>query len=294
MRNFVADFLDVMVAEYGISPNTVLSYRRDLEYFYEQIKIPLNQVTEDEVINYISYLHKQGYATKTIARKISTLRDFYKFLYSEKEINHNPMVQIFLPKAEKPLPKFLTAKEIDLLINKARKKANYSSQRMAVMLELMYACGLRVSELVGLPENSINFDKKQIIVLGKGGKERIIPVARKTISSMFQYLQIRKTRDNNKWLFPSKRSKSGHLTRDLFYKDLKDLAVECGIYPSRVSPHVIRHSFATHLLQNGADLRSVQKMLGHSSISTTEIYTHILSEELMKRVMANHPLAKQA
>lgn len=294
MRNLIADFLDMMVAEHGVVTNTIISYKRDLEQFNELTKISLNQITEKEVLGYISYLNNRGYARKTIARKISTLREFYKFLYSEKEINYNPMAQVFSPKAEKSLPKFLTSKEIELLINTARKKNNYPSQRLAVMLELMYACGLRVSELVGLPENSINFDKKQIIVFGKGGKERVIPIANKAISSIHQYIQIKKTIPNNKWLFPSQQSKNGHLTRASFFKDLKKLAIECGIYPSRVSPHVIRHSFATHLLQNGADLRSVQKMLGHSSICTTEIYTHILSEELMERVMANHPLAKQS
>ncbi len=293
MRNLIADFLDMMVAEHGVVANTVTSYRIDLEQFYKQRQKPLNQITEDEVLDYICQLNKKGYATKTIARKISTLRNFYKFLYSEKETRDNPTAQIILPKTEKPLPRFLTATEIDSLINTARKKANHSSQRLAVMLELMYACGLRVSELVGLPENSINFDKKQIIVFGKGGKERIIPIASKAIASLHQYIQIKKTPPNNKWLFPSQQSKTGHLTRNMFFKDLKKLAIECGIYPSKVSPHVIRHSFATHLLQNGADLRSVQKMLGHSSICTTEIYTHILSEELMERVIANHPLAKQ-
>ena len=208
------------------------------------------------------------------------------------------MAYISLPKAEKPLPKFLSVADIEKMIETAQNKPSYQMQRVAVMIELMYACGLRVSELIGLPENCINFDKKQIMVRGKGNKERLIPIASKAVSSVEDYLryyreQFIKEGRKSIWLFPSKTSKSGHMTKDAFYKDLKVLAAQSGISPKLVSPHVLRHSFATHLLQRGADLRSVQKMLGHADISTTEIYTHIMSEELMERVVANHPLSKK-
>jgi len=163
------------------------------------------------------------------------------------------------------------------------------------MLELMYACGLRVSELVCLPESCIDFDKKQILVRGKGSKERLIPIAGAAVDAISEYLNIREEfiRGGRKsiWLFPSRRSREGHITRDAFFKNIKETAVKAGISPLRVSPHVLRHSFATHLLNNGADLRSVQKMLGHESIVTTEIYTHILSENLIREVQQKHPLA---
>ena len=166
---------------------------------------------------------------------------------------------------------------------------------MTAMLELMYASGLRVSELVSLPENCINFDRRQVFVRGKGSKERVVPVAPAAIQAVFDYLEQRDCfiREGRRsiWLFPSKSSRSGHISRNTFFKRLKELAVKAGIYPSRVTPHVLRHSFATHLLNHNADLRSVQKMLGHESINTTEIYTHILSDKLLETVQKLHPLA---
>ncbi|MBE6444838.1 MAG: site-specific tyrosine recombinase XerD [Alphaproteobacteria bacterium] len=298
MSDYINDFLDMMVAELGASPNTIASYRLDLEQFDYQCKMSLTDVTEHDISDFISWLNRQAYAVRTVARKISVLRDFYKFLYSEKEISSNPMAYISLPKAEKPLPKFLSVADIEKMIETAQNKPSYQMQRVAVMIELMYACGLRVSELIGLPENCINFDKKQIMVRGKGNKERLIPIASRAVRSIEDYLryyreQFIKEGRKSIWLFPSKTSKSGHMTKDAFYKDLKILAVQSGISPQKVSPHVLRHSFATHLLQRGADLRSVQKMLGHADISTTEIYTHIMSEELMERVVANHPLSQK-
>ena len=163
------------------------------------------------------------------------------------------------------------------------------------MLELMYACGLRVSELVALPENCFNFDKRQLFVRGKGSKERIVPVAPAAIEAVFDYLTYRdefiKGGRRSIWLFPSKSSASGHITRDGFFKHLKELGVIAGISPAKLSPHVLRHSFATHLLNSDVDLRAVQKMLGHESINTTEIYTHILPDKLIKTVQTLHPLA---
>lgn len=297
MADYITDFLDMMVAEVGASVNTIMSYRYDLEQFEEICKCSFTDAKSQDIAEYISELNKRGYATRTVARKISTLRDFYKFLYSEKEISYNPMAHISLPKAEKPLPKFLTVSEMDDLIQAIGNGNSSRAIRMRAMVKLMYACGLRVSELVGLPENCINFDKKQIIVRGKGSKERIIPVAKEAINALSEYLDCRYKfiRGGRKsiWLFPSKTSKLGHITKDAFYKEIKELAVLAGIEPSRVSPHVLRHSFATHLLHGGADLRSVQKMLGHADIATTEIYTHIMPENLIETIIKNHPLAQK-
>lgn len=291
----IDSFLEMMVAEKGASQNTVLAYRRDLDQFLEYMKDPdLKHVEKKDISSFVQELSSKSYATKTIARKISTLREFYKFLFSEKEIKDNPAMNILSPKPEKPLPKFLSEKEIKSLIEAADKHQSKAYKRIGVMLKLMYSCGLRVSELVGLPENCINFEKKHILVKGKGNKERIVPVADFALCAMSEYSEVREDFLNagrkSIWMFPSKSS-TGHLTRDAFYKDLKKLAVEAGIYPSRVSPHVLRHSFATHLLNSDADLRSVQKMLGHEDISTTEIYTHVLSENLIKEVQRKHPLA---
>lgn len=292
-QNLIENFLDMMNAERGASFNTIDSYRRDLEQFVEFNSKDFTDITKEDLSNYIAYLNRQSYATKTIARKVSTLHEFFKFLYSEKEIKTNPSVHLSAPKPSVPLPKFLTEEEIKRLIKTVRLEKD---PRMTAMLELMYACGLRVSELVSLPENCINFDKKQILVRGKGSKERIIPVSSEAIHAVFDYLQIRekyiKPGRRSIWLFPS-FSKTGHLTRDAFFKHLKELAVKAGIYPSRISPHVLRHSFATHLLNKDADLRSVQKMLGHEDISTTEIYTHIISDKLIKTIQTKHPLARK-
>lgn len=295
MADLVEDFLQMMRAEVGAADNTIVAYRLDLEQFYEKCSTPLNKITQEDLADYIQSLSKQGYSPKSIARKISALKDYFKFLYSEKEIKQNPTANIIAPKQGKPLPKFLTAAEVRLLIDTAKEKNEMAYQRLSVMLELMYACGLRVSELVGLPENCINFDKKQILVRGKGNKERLIPIAAEAAKMVLDYFDLREEYIRGRksiWLFPSKQSKLGHITRDAFFKKIKELAALCGISPAKVSPHVLRHSFATHLLHNGADLRSVQKMLGHADIATTEIYTHIMSEELLSEVRNNHPLSR--
>ena len=287
-----------MVAERGASVNTIDAYRRDLEQLEEYSSKPLSELNEENISDYISWLNRiKHYTSGSISRKISVLRDFYKFLYSEKVIKSNPTAYTSLPKKEKALPKFLTVKEMQHLIETAQNLPDFRMQRIAVMIELMYACGLRVSELVSLSEGAINFDKKQLLVRGKGNKERLIPVASSTLSAIDQYLGFRddfvRGARRSIWLFPSKSSKSGHITRDAFFKDLKKIALVAGISPDRISPHVLRHSFATHLLQGDADLRSVQKMLGHEDIATTEIYTHIVSEDLMEKVIKNHPLSRK-
>lgn len=290
----IEDFLEMMSAERGASDNTLQAYRRDLEQFWAFCSKPSpSDVTKADISAFIQSLSCDGFAAKSIARKISTLREYFKFLYSEKDISSLPTGNITSPKQQKPLPKYLSAEEIKQLIDTSRRSSEIRWQRISVMIELMYACGLRVSELVTLPESCINFERKQILIRGKGSKERLIPIASSAIDSMLIYLNLRekflKSGRKSQWLFPS-RSRSGHFTRDAFYKDLKELAARCGIPPSKISPHTLRHSFATHLLNNHANLRAVQQMLGHSSISTTEIYTHIIDDSLIKTVLKNHPL----
>ncbi len=295
MPSNIEFFLDMISAEKGASSNTVDAYRRDLSQFCEFVSGDELAVKSDDIERFVAYLSKKSFSPKTISRKLSAIREFYKFLYIEKTIDDNPAANVIAPKQEKPLPKFLTEGEIKNLISTAENDLSFSGRRLIAMLKLMYACGLRVSELVGLPEKCINFEKRQLIIFGKGSKERIVPVADAAISGVINYAEFRDKYLNGKkspWLFPSLASKSGHITRDAFFKNIKNLAVKAGISPQRISPHVLRHSFATHLLNHNVDLRSVQKMLGHEDISTTEIYTHIVSQKLREEVRKNHPLSK--
>ena len=290
-------FLAMMVAERGASQNTIENYQRDLEQFLAIVNVSeMANVTDNDVYQYVQKLSRMNYAPKSIARKISALKEFFKFLFSEKEIKENPTAYLMAPKQEKPLPKFLTEVELKRLIDTAQSKEGMHARRLAVMLVLMSACGLRVSELVGLPENCINFDKKEILVRGKGSKERLIPISDEAIEAVLDYTTYRDNfiRGGRKsiWLFPSLTSSSGHMTREAFFMALKELAAEAGISPEKISPHVLRHTFATRLLNHDADLRSVQKMLGHEDISTTEIYTHITSEKLIDTVKRLHPLSR--
>lgn len=299
MENFgIDDFLEMMAAEKGAAQNTLFAYRRDVEQFVAFADVSeVSSFDQSDVSAFVQELHKRNLASKTIARKISAVREYFKFLYSERAIKDNPAANILSPKQKKSLPKFLTEEEIRKLIVATKAYDDCRHRRTAVMLELMYACGLRVSELISLPENCINYDKRQIIVKGKGSKERIIPVAASALDAVSEYMGYRdfflKAGRKSVWLFPSKVSSSGHITRDAFYKNIQEAAKKAGLPQEKVSPHVLRHSFATHLLNHDVDLRSVQKMLGHEDIGTTEIYTHIISEALIKKVQSKHPLAKK-
>ena len=286
-------FLDACVAEKGLAQNSVISYRSDLAQFVDFCKDKPDSIDEQDASAYISWLHKQGLESSSIARKISALRDFYKFLLSEKFINKNPFAEIDTPKRGRNLPKFLTRDEIKEIIEAAQNNNDLCHQRTAVMLKLMYASGLRVSELVALPLNCINAKQNQILVKGKGSKERIVPLAESVVASVLNWIKLRNlsaSLKEKRFLFPSTRSLSGHLTRDSFYKNVKKLAILAGIATERVSPHVLRHSFATHLLESKADLRSVQAMLGHKDIATTQIYTHTTTQGIIKEVFEKHPL----
>lgn len=294
----IDEFLDMMAAEKGASLNTLNAYCCDLEQFVDVAGVTdVEKFEKKHITSFLQEMYRRRLAPKTVARKLSSIREYFKFLYSEKEIKENPAADIVSPKQEKPLPKFLTEEEIRQLIDAVKVLKDVKHRRTAVMLELMYACGLRVSELVSLPENCINFEKRQIMVKGKGSKERIVPVAVAALNAVSEYVDYRdcflKAGRKSVWLFPSKISSSGHMTRDAFYKNIKEAAIKAGIPSSKVSPHVLRHSFATHLLNHDVDLRSVQKMLGHEDIGTTEIYTHIISEALIKKVQMKHPLGKK-
>ena len=299
MQNFgIDEFLEMMAAEKGAAQNTLDAYRRDVQQFIDFVAAKdVSDFTRADVSAFVQDLGERKFSPKTVARKLSAVREYFKFLYSEKEIKDNPAANVLSPKKEKSLPKFLTEEEIRQLIEAAKAHPDFRHKRTAVMLELMYACGLRVSELVSLPENCINYDKKQIMLKGKGSKERIVPVAVAALNAVSEYMTYRdyflKAGRKSVWLFPSKISSSGHITRDAFFKNIKDAAIEAGLPRERVTPHVLRHSFATHLLNHDVDLRSVQKMLGHEDIGTTEIYTHIISEALIRKVQSKHPLAKK-
>ena len=291
---FVKDFLDTMVAEVGASVNTVLSYENDLKQMIEFLGDDFSNISQADIKRFVNEMKRSGLKKNSICRKISAMKDFFKFLQSEKKITQNPMEDIASPKKNKSLPNFLSRQDVKLLIETAQANNKLCFQRTAVMLKLMYACGLRVSELVSLPINCINAGKKQLTVKGKGAKERVIPIADEALNCVLQWLGLRGIFCKGKpssFLFPSDISILGHITRDTFFKNIKKVAFEAGLDDEKVSPHTLRHSFATHLLDYGADLRSVQSMLGHESISTTEIYTHVVNTQLINEVFDKHPLA---
>ncbi len=287
-------FLEMQAAECGAARNTLEAYRRDLEIlndFLHQKGISLKDASIQDLREYLAFITNQGYAVKTQSRRISSMREFYRFLYSENQITKNPTDYLQSPKTQKPLPKYLSEDDITALIN----AAEATGPELRALLEVLYASGMRVSELVGLPMEAVMREKKHIYIMGKGNKERIVPLNEKAQGALDCWLAVRPNTipraDKNKWLFPSTKSKQGHLTRGAFFKELKKLADSAGVKSSSVSPHVFRHSFASHLIAHDADLRSVQKLLGHSDITTTEIYTHILPDRLKKVIENSHPLA---
>jgi integrase/recombinase XerD len=286
----ISDFLIKLQAEDGLSKNTIASYGKDLELFEKflaQEKIRLKQVNKQVLKDYLFLLHQEKLKATSIARKISCLKYFFKFLINENFISDNPAMNLEAPKREAKLPKFLSEEEILKLLTAAE-----ADLRLSCMIEILYAAGLRVTELVSLPFVSVQREgatlRNYLIVKGKGDKERIAPLNKAAIKKLLEYLG---KREESPWLFPG-YVKGKHLTRQAFHKMLKDLAIAAGLDPARVHPHVIRHSFATHLLNNGVDLRVLQELLGHSDISTTEIYTHILDSKLRDLVFAHHPLSK--
>lgn len=281
---YIDIFLEALAAEKGRSPKTLASYESDLRLADLAVPGGLFGANSQDIQKYLSELPDKP---SSVARKASALRGFYKFLMLEKLISENPAANLELPKRNRALPKFLSVDEIELLISSAGDIKN--ATRLRAMIELLYASGLRVSELCELPMTGVLGDK--LLIHGKGAKERLVPMHEAARIALDKWIDLRGDNDS-KYVFPS-GGKSGHITRDGFFKILKKCAVLAGIDPDRVSPHVLRHSFASHLLAGGANLRAIQTMLGHEDISTTQVYTHVMQEKLRETVEAHHPLANR-
>ncbi len=295
MSRHVDTFLEMMAVERGASARTVEAYGRDLADVAAFLKANIEPALSGDLRRYLDHMQQAGLAPRTASRRLSCLRQFYKFLYSEGLRRDDPTAALDSPRLNQPLPKFLSEEEVERLLAGAQELEGIKGRRSCALLELLYATGLRVSELVSLPLASVR-GKTAMIVRGKGNKERMIPIGERARTAVASYIDVRDAFLGGKsktspWLFPGP-GRGGHLTRDGFSAMLKDIAIRAGLMPSRVSPHVLRHSFATHLLAHGADLRSLQQMLGHADISTTQIYTHVLDERLKALVQNNHPLAK--
>lgn len=298
-------FLEMMAAERGASDNTLSSYRRDLEDADAYLSAAcqgLASATADGIREYLGDLVSRGFAPTTQARKLSSLRQFFKFLYAEGMRGDDPTGVLDSPRKGRPLPKTLSESETRLLLERAAEEARdapegtperLAAQRLSTLLEMLYASGLRVSELVSLPLRMALRDERFFTVRGKGSKERVVPLSGKAREAVALWLKERARHPalaESPWLFPA-ASESGYLPRQVFARELKALAARAGISTAKVSPHVLRHAFASHLLQNGADLRAVQQLLGHADISTTQIYTHVLEKRLQELVQKHHPLA---
>jgi integrase/recombinase XerD len=292
-------FLDMLAAERGASANTLDAYRRDLADFSTGTSVAT--ADSDALRAYLGQLAGRGLAPASVARRLSAIRQLYRFLYSEGHRSDDPGAAIEGPKRGRTLPKVLSVKQVDDLLAQAREAVNTKAKserlraaRLNCLLEVLYATGLRVSELVALPEAAARPNQSMLVIRGKGGRERLVPLNEAAKRTMTDYLALRLEAklDKSKWLFPS-FGESGHLSRQHFARELKALAAAAGLKASQVSPHVLRHAFASHLLQNGADLRVVQTLLGHADISTTQIYTHVLEERLKSLVRDLHPLAEE-
>jgi integrase/recombinase XerD len=297
-------YLDMLAAERGAGTNTLDAYRRDLEDFSGFLKATGRSIAKantDDLRAYLGDLARRGMGVATQARRLSAIRQLFRFLYAEGHRDDDPAAVLEGPKRERNLPKTLTLAEVDHLLQTAGKSdaaaplpVRLRAARLACLVEMLYATGLRVSELVTLPMSAARKDARVIVVRGKGNKERLVPLNDAAKRAMAEYLALSansKSEFQSKWLFPS-FGDSGHLTRQHFARELKTLAGAAGLSAAHVSPHVLRHAFASHLLHNGADLRVVQTLLGHADISTTQIYTHVLEERLKSLVRDLHPLAQ--
>src|SRR6266849_3782648 len=304
-------FLDMLAAEQGAGDNTLDAYRRDLTDFSEFIA-PTGQgfagVETQGLRDYLADLDIRGFKSSSVARRLSAMRHLFRFLLNERIRKDDPAAILSGPKRGRGLPKVLSISDVDRMLTKAKELTETDvsplqrlrAMRLFCLLEVLYATGLRVSELVSLPLSASRRDARMIVVRGKGNKERLVPLNEASRQAMADYLaamealkpEKKKNAPASKWLFPS-FGESGHLTRQHFARDLKELAAAAGLAPRLVSPHVVRHAFASHLLHNGADLRIVQTLLGHTDISTTQIYTHVVEERLKSLVRDLHPLAEK-
>ncbi|QBR36595.1 site-specific tyrosine recombinase XerD [Leisingera sp. NJS201] len=302
---WISTFLDAQAAEAGASQNTLLAYGRDLKdltAWLEHRTLDFLTARQDDIEAYLINCDAQGLARSTRARRLSAAKQIYRFAFEEGWREDNPAIQIRGPGREKRLPKTLDVIEVDRLLDAARQTGRSTADRLrnTCLMELLYATGMRVTELVSLPVSAARGDPRMLLIMGKGGKERMVPLSPPAREALAVWLSTRdeaeaqreaKGHPSSRFLFPS-RGKSGHLTRHRFYLLIKELAVTGGVSPDKVTPHTLRHAFATHLLANGADLRAIQALLGHADIATTEIYTHVLDARLQELVLEHHPLAK--
>jgi integrase/recombinase XerD len=297
----IAAFLEMMVAERGASKNTKDAYARDLDGYCAFLAgrgLSPRAADRAAVSAYLTDLEAAGAKPSTAARKLSTLRQFHRFLFAEGMAGGDATAGIDSPRKRRPLPKFLTEEEVDRLLAAAHAQEGAAGLRLACLLELLYATGLRVSELIALPLAATRREEPVLTVRGKGGRERLVPLSEPARAALRAYREVRDAflaegERDNPFLFPSP-AQERHLTRQRVGQMLKALALEAGLDPAKVSPHVLRHAFAGHLVAHGADLRAVQSMLGHADISTTQIYTHVLNERLASLVAEKHPLAKRS
>ena len=301
---YVEQFLETLVAEKGLSGNSIIAYKKDIQDFYVYLSKANKAVIEvDKILmqNFIVFLKKERLlAARSISRKVSAIKTFYSFLESENIITHNPTTAIKTPKHDLTLPKVLSVSQIKQMIDFYKGDQDHQSIRAVAMIQLLYSTGLRISELITLSledikmSNANKSDTYHFNIKGKGNRERVVLVDKLTYQGLVQYLKIRhlflSRNQNNQYLFCS-RSKIGHMTRQNFGLILKGIALKCGLEPSSVSPHILRHSFASHMLEGGADLRALQSLLGHVDISTTQIYTHLQYEHLDQVIKTKHPLS---
>jgi integrase/recombinase XerD len=305
-------FLDMLAAEQGAGENTIEAYRRDLtdfSAFCARAGQSFAGVATEKLRDYLGDLDTRGFKSSSVARRLSAIRHLFRFLLNERIRTDDPAAILSGPKRGRGLPKVLSISDVDRMLTRAKELSQTAdvsasqrlrAQRLYCLLEVLYATGLRVSELVSLPRSAARNDARMIVVRGKGDKERLVPLNDASRQAMADYLAATDAANSNKqknaaiskWLFPS-FGESGHLTRQHFARDLKELAGASGLAPRLVSPHVLRHAFASHLLHNGADLRIVQTLLGHTDISTTQIYTHVVEERLKSLVRDLHPLAEK-
>ncbi|HWG04478.1 MAG TPA: site-specific tyrosine recombinase XerD [Beijerinckiaceae bacterium] len=305
--DLAAAFLDMLAAERGAAANTLDAYRRDLAdycgFLAKRHAGPLD-ADSDLIRAYLGDLTRRGFVPASVARRLSSIRQFHKFLYAEGHRGDDPTVLLEGPRSTRPIPKILSVADVDRLLAAAREGIDDAERpflerlraaRTACLLEVLYATGLRVSELVALPKTAARRREPLLTIRGKGGRERLVALsepARVAMTAWRALLESRKGAGDGPWLFPAD-SESGHFTRQAFARDLKAVAATIGITAQRISPHVLRHAFASHLLQNGADLRVVQELLGHADVSTTQIYTHVLDERMKAMVRDLHPLGEE-
>ncbi len=303
MARWMQAFLEAQAAELDAATNTQLAYARDLRAFADwldsEAQSHFASATQDQIERYLIWCDAQGLAKSTRARRLSAIKQLFRFAFEEGWREDNPAIRIAGPGRDKRLPKTLTHAEVDALLDAARQSPK-DGIRNTCLMELLYATGMRVTELVSLPVSAARGDPRMLLVRGKGDKERMVPLSPPARDALQDWLALRDHAEDaalkngtprSRFLFAS-RSKAGHLTRQSFFKLIKDFAVAGGVSPAKVTPHTLRHAFATHLLEGGADLRSIQTLLGHADVATTEIYTHVLDERLRELVLEHHPMAR--